>query len=59
MSLVSTLTDYAIPFLKHGKGTWSMAALTNYKKYDLLSLDVQESNIWQNQQPLSKVQLER
>lgn len=56
---MSTLTDYALPLLKYGKGTWSVAALTANKRFDLLSLDVQGSNLWKSKNPLSKVQLER
>lgn len=45
--------------LTYGKGTWSLAALTTNKRYDLLSLDPQSSIIWKSKNPLSKVQLDK
>lgn len=58
-SLSSVLISYALPFLKSGKGTWSLAALTSNKRFDLLSLDPEGSTLWKGKAPLSKVQLER
>jgi hypothetical protein len=48
-----------MPLLILGKGTWSLAALTNKKRYDLLSLDTEGSLLWKSKASLSKVQLER
>ena len=51
--------EYALPFLKFGKGVWSVAAITANKRYDLLSLDSEGCALWKGKTALSKVQLER
>lgn len=58
MPLVDFLIGYSLPFLAYGKGTWSLAALTSNKRFDLLSLDDhQGSTLWKSKNPLLKVQL--
>lgn len=51
--------DYSLPLLAYGKGSWSLAALTSNRKFDLLSLDAQGSVLWKSQTPLAKVLLEK
>jgi hypothetical protein len=55
----TVLIDYALSFLKYGKGTWSLAALTSNKRYDLLSLESEGTTLWKGKTLPSKLQLER
>ena len=57
--LISVFMDYALRFIIFGKGTWSLAAFTEHKCYDLLSFNTQGQTVSKNKINLSKVQLEK
>jgi len=59
ISFSTILIDYALPFLRYGKGTWSLTALSTNKRYDLLSLDTEGTTLWKGKTVPSKLQLER
>ena len=53
------LIKYGLSLLKFGKCTWSVAAITSNKMFDLLSLETEGSLLWKSKTPLSKVHLEK
>lgn len=58
-NLINVFMDYALNFITFGKGTWSLAAFTQNKIYDLLSFNTQGQTLSKNKVNLSKVQLEK
>ena len=58
-NIIPIFMNYALNFLTFGKGTWSLAAFTEHKFYDLLSFNTQGQIMTKGKVNLSKVQLEK